>query len=143
MKIALPPFGRLPEPGARPTKRLLPLLLLSIVLTACVPTTRYRYVPLTPETFEAAQNGWKIPLVVHETALCFADAHTALVRDAELTGTGICGQAHPPVGDDDGNRCYGWDEVPGIGIPYESRSLQAFPMAAVLIGKCDPAKLAQ
>ncbi|MEZ5945470.1 MAG: hypothetical protein R3C13_06665 [Hyphomonas sp.] len=114
-----------------------------IVLASCVPTTKYRYVPVSEANFEAAQNGAKIPLVAHETALCFADGRTALVRDAEWTEAGICGQAHPPVGDDDGMRCYDWNALAGIGIPYESRSASVVPMAAVQIGKCDPESLIQ
>ncbi|MAB10331.1 MAG: hypothetical protein CMF06_12885 [Hyphomonas sp.] len=113
------------------------------MLGACVPTTKYAYVPLTQQNFEAAQNGEKIPLVAHDTVLCFADGRTAPIRYAEWTDNGICGQAHPPIGDDDGNRCYDWDQIAGIGIPYEGRSLSVIPMAAVQIGKCDPEALAE
>ena len=117
--------------------------ILLTALAGCVPTTRYRYVPLTEANFEAAQNGWKIPLVAHDTVLCFADGQTAPIRDAEWTENGICGQAHPPIGDDDGNRCYDWGEIAGVGIPYESRSVAVIPMAAVQIGKCDLEALAE
>ena len=123
-------------------RQVLPVILL-VLLGACVPTTKYTYVPLTQQNFEAAQNGEKIPLVAHDTVLCFADGRTAPVRDAEWTDNGICGQAHPPIGDDDGNRCYDWDQIAGIGIPYEGRSLSVIPMAAVQIGKCDQEALAE
>ena len=113
-----------------------------MLASACVPTTKYKYVPLSRENFEAAQNGDRIPLVAHNTALCFADARTAFVRDAEWTDTGICGRTHAPVGDDDGQDCIGWEDLAGIGIPYEGRSLSAVPMAAVQIGQCDPLALA-
>ncbi|MEZ5986026.1 MAG: hypothetical protein R3B94_08750 [Hyphomonas sp.] len=122
-------------------------LLLSAIafslVAACVPTTKYKYVQVTPENFEAAQNGDKIPLVAAMTALCFADGRTDLVRDAEWTETGICGQAHAPIGDDDGMECYGWDQLAGVGIPYEGRSASVIPMAAVQVGKCDPEVLSK
>ena len=118
-------------------------LILLPGLAACVPTTKYNYVPLTEQNFVAAQNGERIPLVAAETALCFTDGHTAFVRDAEWTETGICGQEHAPVGDDDGMECYGWDQVAGVGIPYEGRSMSVVPMAAVQIGECDPGALAE
>ena len=101
-------------------RQVLPVILL-VLLGACVPTTKYTYVPLTQQNFEAA----------------------APIRDAEWTDNGICGQAHPPIGDDDGNRCYDWDQIAGIGIPYEGRSLSVIPMAAVQIGKCDLEALAE
>ena len=123
-------------------RQVLPVIL-PVLLGACVPTTKYTYVPLTQQNFEAAQNGDRIPLVGSETALCFADGHTAFVRDATWTGNGVCGQAHPPVGDDDGMECYGWDDVAGVGIPYEGRSMSIVPMAAVHIGECDPEALAE
>ncbi len=123
-------------------RRVLSLILLP-GLAACVPTTKYNYVPLTEQNFVAAQNGERIPLVAAETALCFTDGHTAFVRDAEWTETGICGQEHAPVGDDDGMECYGWDQVAGVGIPYEGRSMSVVPMAAVQIGECDPGALAE
>jgi len=117
--------------------------LLVTLVAGCVPTTRYSYVPVSPANFEAAQKGEKIPLVASMTALCFADGRTELVRDAEWTDAGICGQAHAPVGGDDGMECYGWDELAGIGVPYESRSASVVPMAAVHVGKCDPELLTQ
>lgn len=123
-------------------RQVVPVILL-ILLGACVPTTKYTYVPLTQQNFEAAQNGERIPLVAAETALCFADGHTAFVRDAEWTENGVCGQAHPPVGDDDGMECYSGNQVAGVGIPYEGRSMSVVPMAAVQIGECDPGALAE
>ena len=107
------------------------------VVTACVPTTKYNYVPVTPENFEAAQNGEKIPLVAAETALCFADGHTDFVRDAVWTDEGICGNETGMTGDAY-HECFGWDEIAGVGIPYEGRSASVIPMAAVHIGECDP-----
>lgn len=123
--------------------RLAIALLILCLAGACVPTTRYHYMPVSKAAFEAAQNGEKIPLVAHSTALCFADGKTALIRDAEWTETGICGQAHAPVGGDDGHECYGWEALAGIGVPYESRSVSVVPMAAVEIGTCDPEAVAQ
>ena len=123
--------------------RVLPVAILLTTLASCVPTTKYTYVPVTEANFAAAQNGERIPLVANETALCFADGHTAFMRDAEWTDSGICGEAHPPVGDDDGQRCYGPDQLAGVGIPYEGRSASVIPMAAVQIGKCDPEALAK
>jgi hypothetical protein len=55
----------------------------------------------------------------------------------------ILGQAHPPVGDDDGMECYSGNQVAGVGIPYEGRSMSVVPMAAVQIGECDPGALAE
>lgn len=118
-----------------------PLLLTA--LAGCVPTTKYAYAPVTRETFDAARKGDAIPLVAQSTALCFADGRTALVRDAEWTETGICGQARAPVGGDDGMECYGWDALAGIGIPYEGRSASVVPMAAFKLGTCDPEALTQ
>lgn len=117
-------------------------ILMLAVLSGCVPTTKYHYVPVTQENFTAAREGEMIPLVAASTALCFSDARTALVRDAEWTSDGICGQAHAPVSGDDGMECYGWDELAGIGIPYEGRSASVVPMAAYKIGQCEPAALA-
>lgn len=121
--------------------RLVLSLILLPTLAACVPTTKYNYVRLTQQNFDAAQNGDRIPLVAAETALCFADGHTAFVRDATWTESGICGQEHAPVGNDDGQACYGWDKVVGVGIPYEGRSMSVVPMAAVQIGECNPGAL--
>lgn len=121
--------------------RLLLAAVLLTVLAGCVPTTKYRYVPLTQANFVAAQNGEKIPLVAHETALCLADARTVFVRDAEWTETGICSEADPGASGEDDRECYGWDELAGVGIPYEGRSASIIPMAAVQIGKCDPEAL--
>lgn len=112
-----------------------------MIVAACVPTTKYAYVPVSRENFDVAQNGEKIPLVAASTALCFADARTALVRDAAWTDEGICGQARAPAGGDDGMECYGWTELAGIGLPYEGRSASVVPMAAVQVGKCDPDSL--
>jgi hypothetical protein len=121
-------------------KPLLGLLPLA-ALAGCVPTTRYAYVPVTRENFQAAQDGDAIPLVAQSMAICFADGRTALLRDAEWTETGICGQAHSPVGGDDGMECYGWDSLAAVGVPYESRSASVVPMAAFKLGKCDPEAL--
>lgn len=125
-------------------RQLVPLIFLAIVvgsLAGCVPTTKYNYVPLTQTNFEAAQAGEKIPLVAAMTAVCFADGHTALIRDAVWMDDGICGEARPPVTGDDGHECYGADQLAGIGIPYEGRSASVVPMAAVHVGTCDPAAL--
>lgn len=118
-----------------------PLLLTA--LAGCVPTTKYAYAPVTRENFDAAQNGKAIPLVAQSTALCFADGRTALLRDATWTDAGICGQAHAPVGEDDGQACYARGTLAGIGIPYEGRSASVVPMAAFKLGKCDPEALTQ
>lgn len=124
-------------------RRKAAFLLVLLVAGCAVPTTKYKYVPVTEQNFAAAQAGDKIPLVSNATALCFADARTALVRDAEWTAEGICGQAQAPNRDDDGQRCYGWGELAGIGIPYEGKSMSAVPMAAFDAGSCDPEKLAE
>lgn len=110
-------------------------ILLVMVLTACVPTTRYKYVPLTQQNFEAAQNGDAIPLVRQSTSICFSDGRIELLRDARWTDSGICSE--------DGLECYDHSELVGVGIPYESRSLSAVPMAAVKVGKCDPEALSE
>lgn len=112
-------------------------------LAACVPTTKYAYVPATRENFEAAQNGEAIPLVAQSTAICLKDASTLLVRDAAWTDDGICGRARvenpqPHLAD----VCFAADQLAGVGIPYMSRSASAVPMAAVKVGTCDPAALA-
>ena len=111
-------------------------VLGAAALAACVPTTRYTYVPVTAANFDAAQNGEAIPLVAQSTALCFADGRTAYLRDARWTQDGICG-------DEQGRVCHAWDELAGIGIPYESRSLSVVPMAEAKIGSCDPVALAR
>ena len=125
--------------------RVLPIILLTAattVLGGCVPTTKYTYVPLTQQNFEAAQNGDRIPLVAAETAFCFADGRTEFVRDAEWTDQGICGNQSGMTGDEY-RECFGWDEIAGVGIPYEGRSASVIPMAAVHIGHCDPEALTQ
>jgi hypothetical protein len=126
-------------------RQVLPVILLVLPLTmvaGCVPTTKYTYVPLTQQNFEAAQNGDRIPLVAAETALCFADGRTEFVRDAVWTDDGICGNESGMTGDEY-HECFGWDEIAGVGIPYEGRSMSVVPMAAVQIGTCDPEALAE
>ncbi len=118
------------------------MLLLVSGVAACVPTTKYTYVPLTEANFEAAQNGERIPLVASETAFCFADGETRFVRDAVWTEEGICSQSEYAEPDDP-IECYAWDELAGVGIPYEGRSASVVPMAAVQIGECDPEALTQ
>lgn len=121
-------------------------ILAAILLTAlagCVPTTKYNYAPLTKANFVAAQNGEKIPLVAYETAFCFADGETRFVRDAEWTETGICGESRELAPGGDHRVCLEWDQLAGVGIPYEGRSASVIPMAAVHIGKCDPEALAK
>ena len=120
--------------------RWLPVLLLTSVTTACVPTTKFNYVPVNEANFIAAQNGEKIPLIWDSTALCFPDGTTAFIQEAKWTETGICGYAHSG---DDGYECYGPGDLAGIGIPYEGRSVSVVPMASVQIGECDPEALAQ
>ena len=122
-------------------RQVLPVILL-IGLSGCVPTTKYTYVPLTEQNFVAAQNGDRIPLVAEETALCFADGRTEFVRGAVWTDDGICGNESGMTGDEYRD-CFGWDELAGVGIPYEGRSMSVVPMAAVQIGECDPEALAE
>ena len=122
--------------------RLALSLILLAMLAACVPTTKYNYVPLTQQNFEAAQNGDRIPLVAEETAFCFADGRTEFVRDAIWTDEGICGNESGMTGDEY-KECFGWDEIAGVGIPYEGRSMSVVPMASVQIGECDPEALTQ
>jgi hypothetical protein len=126
-------------------RQVLPVILLGAslaVLGGCVPTTKYTYVPLTQQNFEAAQNGDRIPLVAEDTALCFADGRTEFVRDAVWTDEGICGNEAGMTGDAY-RECFGWDAIAGVGIPYEGRSMSAVPMAAVQIGECDPEALSE
>jgi hypothetical protein len=122
-------------------RQVLPIILLA-ALGGCVPTTKYTYVPLTQPNFEAAQNGDRIPLVAAETAFCFADGRTEFVRDAVWTDDGICGNESGMTGDEY-LECFGWNEIAGVGIPYEGRSMSVVPMAAVQIGECDPETLAE
>ena len=118
------------------------MVLLATLVAGCVPTTKYNYVPLTEANFEAAQNGDRIPLVASETAFCFADGETRFVSDAVWTEDGICSQSE--YADPDAPvECYAWDELAGVGIPYEGRSASVVPMASVHIGKCDPESLTQ
>ena len=112
-------------------------LTLLAALAACVPTTKYEYVPLTKTNFEAAQNGDKIPLVALATAFCFADGRVELVNNAEWTDEGIC-VIEPGISGEDERFCYGPGEIVGVGIPYEGRSASVIPMASVDVGECDP-----
>ena len=120
--------------------RGLTLLLLASMVAACVPTTKFNYVPVTEENFIAAQNGEKIPLIWDATALCFPDGTTNFIYDAKWTENGICGYTQS-AGEE--LACYGAGELAAIGIPYEGRSASVVPMASVQIGECDPEALTQ
>ena len=114
------------------------ILIVTIFLAACVPTTRYAYVPASPEAVEIAKTGTAIPLVQNSIALCFPDGSTELVREAEIVDGKLCAQARVSNMSDDGIECFSFTELAGIGIPYEGRSLSVIPMAAFKIGTCDP-----
>lgn len=115
------------------------LPLLACLAAACVPTTRYHYVPLTAESFQDAQNGEKIPLAHNATAICWTDGETQLVYDALFDGEQLCAEMHSENAARDGKQCIAASEIAAIGIPYEGRSASVIPMASVEIGSCDPA----
>lgn len=117
------------------------ILAASIFLASCVPTTRYAYVPASPEAVKIAETGTAIPLVHNAIALCFPDGSTQLVREVNVFGGELCAQARVPNTEDDGIECYSFKQLAGIGIPYEDRSFSVIPMAAVKTGRCDPRAL--
>lgn len=119
------------------------LLLLVLGLAACVPTTRYRYVPATADAVALARTSKVMvaPFAMHSTAICWPDGHAELVRDATVKGDRICAQFKPPVGGWDGRKCMPLKQLAGIGIPYESHAFSVVPYMGVEVGRCDPAKL--
>lgn len=119
------------------------ILCLALSAAACVPTTRYAYVPPSSEAVIAANSGDAIPLVHDAIALCWPDGRTELVSQAIAKDGQVCAQVRTPspTRNDDGRECYDLDALAGIGIPYESRSFSVIPMAAVHVSKCNPEAL--
>ncbi|NQY38721.1 MAG: hypothetical protein HRT80_01340 [Henriciella sp.] len=116
------------------------LILCLMFTAACVPTTRYAYVPPSSQAVVTANSGDAIPLVHNAIALCWPDGTTQLVRDAVARDGEVCAEVRVPSQreDDDGRECFSFADLAGIGIPYESHSLSVIPMATVQVSKCNP-----
>jgi hypothetical protein len=116
------------------------ILATCVPVTACVPTTKYAYVPPTPEAVEVARSGDAIPLVANAVSICWPDGGTELVWYAEVQGDQLCGY-DTNSNDPEDWICMALNELSGIGIPYEGRSLSVVPMASVALSECDPQDL--
>jgi len=114
-----------------------------MLVSACVPTTRYAYVPPSQEAVITANSGETIPLVQNSIALCWPDGTSRLVRNATVRNDQVCAEVRTPsrIRKDDGIECYDFDDIAGIGIPYASRSVSVIPMAAFKLSNCDPEAL--
>ncbi len=123
--------------------RITILFALVLGLVACVPTTRYHYVPATADAVAKAQTSKVViaPVAMHSTAICWPDGHAQLVRDATVKGDRLCAQFTSPLRGSDGRKCMPLKQLAGIGIPYESHAFSVVPYMGVEVGRCDPAKL--
>ena len=96
--------------------------------------------PPTPEAVEVAKSGDVIPLVANAISICWPDGGTELVWYAEVQGDQLCGY-DTNSNDPEDWICMALNELSGIGIPYEGRSLSVVPMASVALSECDPEDL--